>query len=241
MFRRNRYAILIVHGFAGGTYDEEDLANFLELNRKFDVYQFTLPGHNKNLSKVGHEEWIMYSEEKLKWLIFNGYTNIYLIGHSLGGVIATYLATKYKEVKKLVLAAPAFQYLDILGEDSSVKNSIKLAPAIVRTYGGGELFSRFLKLNISATREFMALIKEYYEYPKKLKCPLLIVHGKCDDIAPITSSMYVYENVKSKSKKLVFVNDATHDIFRSKHNEEVFNLVKDFLAKDKITGGVSEI
>ena len=152
MFKRNRYAKLIVHGFAGGTYDEEDIANYLELNKNFDVYQFTLPGHAKNLSKVGHEEWIMYSEEKLKWLIHNGYSKIYLLGHSLGGVIATYLATKYREVKKLVLAAPAFQYLDILGEESSVKNSIKLAPAIIRTYGGGELFSRFLKLNISATR-----------------------------------------------------------------------------------------
>ena len=35
-------AVLIIHGFAGGTYDQEDLANYLELNRIFDVYQFTL-------------------------------------------------------------------------------------------------------------------------------------------------------------------------------------------------------
>ena len=32
MFRRN--AVLIVHGFAGGTYDQEYLANFLELEKK---------------------------------------------------------------------------------------------------------------------------------------------------------------------------------------------------------------
>ena len=51
-------AVLIIHGFAGGTYDQEDLANYLELNKSFDVFQFTLPGHNRNLSKVKHEEWI---------------------------------------------------------------------------------------------------------------------------------------------------------------------------------------
>ena len=51
-----RKAILIIHGFAGGTYDEEDLANKLELVKNFDVYQFTLPGHNKNLSKVKYED-----------------------------------------------------------------------------------------------------------------------------------------------------------------------------------------
>ena len=89
-----RKAILIIHGFAGGTYDEEDLANYLELNRNFDVFQFTLPGHNRNLSKAKYKDWIDYSESKVKWLIDNGYDSIYLIGHSMGGVIATYIASK---------------------------------------------------------------------------------------------------------------------------------------------------
>ena len=64
-----RKAILIIHGFMGGTYDEEDLANYLELERKFDVFQFTLPGHKRNLSKVKYGEWISKSEEMVNWLI----------------------------------------------------------------------------------------------------------------------------------------------------------------------------
>ena len=94
IFRR---AILIVHGFAGGTYDQEGLANYLELNRNFDVYQYTLPGHQKNLSKVKSNEWIKSSEDMIEWLISNGYRKIYLIGHSMGGVIATYLASNIKK------------------------------------------------------------------------------------------------------------------------------------------------
>ena len=70
MFRK---AILIIHGFAGGTYDEEQLANYLELNRDFDVFQFTLPGHDKNLSKVEHQEWVTASANQIEWLIKNGY------------------------------------------------------------------------------------------------------------------------------------------------------------------------
>ena len=142
-----RKAILIIHGFAGGTYDEEDLANFLELDPFYDVFQFTLPGHKKNLSKVKYEEWINYSEEKLRWLIDNNYKSVYLIGHSMGGVIATYLATKYKEVKKLVLAAPAFQYLKVENEKLKISSSIKSTPDIVKTYGRNEIISRLLKLN----------------------------------------------------------------------------------------------
>ena len=234
-------AVLIIHGFAGGTYDEEDLANYLELNRFLDVFQFTLPGHKKNLSNVAYTEWIDYSEEKLKWLIDMGYSKIYLIGHSMGGVIATYLAIKYKEVKKLILAAPAFQYLDIIGGEVHIKNSIKLAPQIVKTYGGSELLSRFLKLNIKSTKEFASLIKKYYEYPKKIKCPLLILQGNMDDVVPISSSQYVYDNAKSKIKKLVIINGVTHDIFTSEADEKIFKTVKSFIKRIHIDGGIYNI
>ena len=94
-----RKAVLVIHGFAGGTYDQEELANYLELNRNFDVFQFTLPGHDRNLSKVKHLEWMEASEKQIEWLINRGYKSIYLIGHSMGGVIATYLASKYTQVK----------------------------------------------------------------------------------------------------------------------------------------------
>ena len=152
MFRK---AVLIIHGFAGGTYDEEELANYLELNRNFDVYQFTLPGHEKNLGKVKYQEWIDASENQVKWLINNGYGSIYLIGHSMGGVIASYIATKYKEVKKLVLAAPAFQYLNVIKENINISGSLKMAPKVVKTYGTEEVLSRISKLNPRVIKEFM--------------------------------------------------------------------------------------
>ena len=55
---RYRKAILIIHGFGGGTYDEEYLANRLELVHNFDVYSFTLPGHDTNATKIKMEDWI---------------------------------------------------------------------------------------------------------------------------------------------------------------------------------------
>ncbi len=234
MFRR---AILIIHGFAGGTYDEEDLANFLELNRNFDVFQFTLPGHARNLSKSKYTDWINYSENKVKWLIDNGYKKIYLIGHSMGGVIATYIASKYKEVKKLVLAAPAFHYLDVIKDDLNITESLKLAPKIVNTYGKSEVIARFLKLNISTIKEFMELVKKYYNTPKQITCPILIIQGKSDDIVPITSSEYVYNSVNSNIKKLVFVEGLTHDIFKPSEDTMIYELVEDFLRHSK-KGGI---
>lgn len=228
MFKK---AVLIIHGFAGGTYEEEQLANYLELNREFDVFQYTLPGHEKNLSKIERQEWISASEDKIEWLIRNGYNRIYLIGHSMGGVIATYLASKYKEIKKLVLAAPAFHYLNVIKDDLNVGKSLKIAPKIIKDYGSDEIIARMLKFNVSVIKEFMKLVKDYYDYPKYVTCKVLILQGKNDILVPITSSQYVYSNLKSKSKKLILLNDVTHDIFRDDNKEEIFRIVEKFLKR----------
>ena len=101
--RKFRTAVLLVHGFAGGVYDEEYLDHQLELISKYDVYTFTLPGHDGNTSKkITGATWIKKAESEVEFLINNGYKKIYVIGHSMGGVIATHLASKYKEIKKLV-------------------------------------------------------------------------------------------------------------------------------------------
>ena len=235
-----RKAILVIHGFAGGTYDMEELANYLELNRTFDVYQFTLPGHDKNLSKVKYEEWIKASEEKVEMLINNGYKNIYLIGHSMGGVIATYLATKYREVKKLVLAAPAFHYLNIVNDKLNIKESLKVTPKILGQYKGAEIFARFLKLNIGATKELMTLVKKYYYTPSAVICPVLILHGTEDHLVPRSSTEYVYNELTKNTKKLIYINGINHDIFRNDRKEELFYIIEDFL-KHNANGGIEEI
>ena len=234
---RFRKAILVIHGFAGGMYDEEELANYLKLNTRYDIYQFTLPGHRSKLGQVKYQEWISKSEDMINVLINNGYKKIYLVGHSMGGVIATYLAGKYPQVKKLVLAAPAFHFLKIDGNNVDIKDSIKLAPKILKAYGTSDVIDRFLKSGLSAASEFMKLVKTYYEVPKEVTCPVLLIQGKSDDIVPISSSRYVYDNLGSKIKRLEYFENVNHDIFRKKRKEEIFLLVKKFL-KENIEGGI---
>lgn len=232
-----KVAILMVHGFAGGIYDFEDLANHLELNRKYDVFVYTLPGHAKNLSKSKYTEWVEKSEEKLNFLIDNGYKNIYVIGHSMGGIIASYLASKYKEVKKLVLAAPGFHYLNVKNTDIDLTDNLKLLPKLIDEYGHNEVISRFLKLNITALGEFVKLNKEYYNCPSNITCKVLLLQGLKDDLVPSSSSEYVYNTVKSKLKKLVYFKNENHNLLRDKNKEEIFSIIDKFLKHDK-KGGI---
>ena len=190
-----RKAVLIIHGFAGGTYDQERLANYLERHAKLDVYSFTLPGHEKRTFKTAkYQEWIKASEEMIDSLIKDGYRSIYLIGHSMGGVIATYLSSKYPQVKKLVLAAPAFNYLVVEGE-SSTMDKFKSGINMVINNDRDEVFTRFLKLPITSFNEFTKLVDKYKDSYKDVNVPTLILQGDKDTLVPIKSSMELYENL----------------------------------------------
>ncbi len=217
-----RKAVLIIHGFAGGVYDEEALQYDLNPKLGLDVYAFTLPGHERNLTHdVTYDEWISSTEEHIEMLIKKGYRTIYVVGHSMGGVLATYAASKYKQVKKIVLAAPAFQYLD---EDSELKNKLdavlKHGASIIKTYQAKEIVSRMLKVSLPMLIEFTKLIKESQGMPAKVSVPTLIFQGTKDEIVPKTSSQYVYENLKGK-KWLVYLEGGTHDVFRDERVQKI--------------------
>ena len=50
----NRIAVLFIHGFVGGNYDYANFPNELEVRKKFDVFTFTLPGHDKIIVKMSN-------------------------------------------------------------------------------------------------------------------------------------------------------------------------------------------
>lgn len=225
-----RKAILLIHGFAGGSYDYGDLGNDLQLYRDFDVYTFTLPGHDKLvINNVTKEDWIKAAETQIEKIINNGYKKIYLIGHSMGGIIASHLASKYPEVKKLVLAAPAFKYFTFKDDKLDVIESIKKVPTLFKNYKTETVVSRILKVPVTTIKEFMDLAEAHLDDVKKIEVPTLILHGLEDEIVPTDSVDYVYDNIKSKSVTLIEFEKLTHDLFINNRYEEIKKLVTDFL------------
>ena len=232
-FRRK--AILFVHGFVGGVYDFNNYPNELEIYRNFDVYTFTLPGHDRVLGKnVHYEDWIKASEEQIEFLINHGYKKIYVIGHSMGGVIAAHLASKYSEVKKLVLVAPAFRYLDFKDGKVNIKglsDSFKDIPEMFKNMGTEVVFERFQKTPISTLIEFTKLVSACEDDLKKVTCPILTIRGLSDKVVPNEATDLVYSGVTSRTNILINIKDVTHDCFRKKRNDELRQLITDFLRK----------
>ncbi len=222
-------AVLIIHGIAGGTYDEEGLLFDCEQVRDFDVYQFTLPGHNvKSIKHTSKEEWIRYSDDRIKYLIRAGYKTIYLVGHSMGGVIATYLSLKHKEVKKLVLIAPSFSHIE--KEEGSFIGALLKSPEIIKAYSLSEFETRINKLPIKAIKEFLDLCDKYQYTYKNINIPVLFIHGSKDQLVPINTTRREFEEIENKHKVYITVRNYYHDVFNGKKlpliNEEIIKFLK---------------
>lgn len=224
-----RKAILVIHGFAGGVYDQEYLTHRLELISNYDVYTFTLPGHDGDFKhKITYKDWIKKVDHEMEFLINNGYSTIYVIGHSMGGVLASYAASKYKEVKKLVLVAPAFRISGYEQEKINLNTALNATPEIFEEYGAKLVANRLLKLPANCYLEFFKLIKELQNTPKDIKIPTLIFRGNKDFIVPQESVEHVYNEIQNPHKKIVLLDKTTHDVFREKLKEEATDIIIGF-------------
>ena len=74
----------------------------------------------------------------------------------------------------------------------------------------------------------MKLVEEHTKDIKDITCPTLILHGEKDDIVPVDSVQYVYDNIKSKSVTLIELHSLTHDLFVNDRYDEVRDIIVKF-------------
>lgn len=94
--------LVLVHGFLSGySYWDRQIKY---LSEYFEVITMDLPGYGEVTSQTGLDEIADFADFIISLLDRLGVNNFYLIGHSMGGMIAQEIALKKPQrVKKLVL------------------------------------------------------------------------------------------------------------------------------------------
>ncbi|MGD1820661.1 MAG: alpha/beta hydrolase [Pleomorphochaeta sp.] len=105
---KNDVAVLLLHGYTG--YPGEMIFPGQKLYEAgFDVYCPRYPGHGvgkKDFLNTNGEDWLATARSSIGYLK-KEYSDVYVVGHSMGGLIATIVAKEF-DVTKLALIAPAF-------------------------------------------------------------------------------------------------------------------------------------
>lgn len=193
---------LYLHGFASGpgsTKAQHALRRFSQLGWELEVLDLNPPDF-RDLTVGG-------MIETVERAIGNGDEPVALVGSSLGGYLATVIASRSPRVEALVLLAPAFELRSRWIE--------RLGPAALATWKRlGEMsiehYARVERQPLAY--RFLEESGGYPEYPEVDGRPVLIYHGRQDE----TVSFEVAERFAARTPKaeLHLVDDG-HDLHES--------------------------
>ncbi len=230
--------LVIIHGWGG----PQAWNNYIEqfARKDFQVILIHLPGFGestlpKNYKKLDSYKYAEYIANLLKDI---GLEDSILMGHSLGGKIATILNTKYKIGSRLILVDCAcFHRLYPMWWLKT--QLVKLGKAILKRLGafGQKILNsqRLLKLFASqdyynASYELRHVLKNVVDNDvrrllPKINVDTLVIWGEKDDITPLIDG--VCTNKLVKKSRLKIIKDAKHFPFILRPN--IFhNLVTNF-------------
>lgn len=226
---------LVIHGYTGGPYEVDPLVSFLRENTGWHVEVPTLPGHGRNLNltleNISHKRWIHVAEQTLKNML-QRYDSIYLIGFSMGGMIASYLAANYN-VEKLVLLAPSGKYLSwkqlFLDFFDCVADGLK------GVLHENQVYLRYKRkagaVPFKANIEFCKLVRFTKAYLKAVDTPVLIAQGQQDGLVPYKTAYYLEKEMVSEQIEVVFFERSKHLICWGDDKDTLNTIVHRFLRR----------
>ncbi len=199
---KKRPVVVTVHGFGARTSHEmDDLAAFLKQNH-YDVVQFNLYDIN-DPTDANIKAWIERAEQALQ-NAFRKTDEVYLLGFSMGGVIASYLATLFP-VKCLILVAPAFHYINLQMAKTATKKTFSSSSSSTK-----------VSPSRAQTKAFTEIVNMYKESIAHIECPVLILHGTKDEVIDYSSSVSEYKRIPHERKRLLLVEGAPHRMLYTK-------------------------
>lgn len=167
--------------------------------------------------------WFDRAEQGLKKII-DQKRKVWLVGFSMGGVIATKLATLYP-VERVVLLAPAFDYL-------SLKTVINVAEKVARTVTKKPKLvpSVYPPLPDHFTFSFRNIVSMCKDSINELSIPVLFLHGSVDETIPVRSSENAYAKVTHSNKLLMIIEEVNHRLLDDEyHNQDILKIIECFL------------
>lgn len=222
---------LCIHGFTGAPSEMEPLVHFMKKNTDWILAVPTLPGHGDSLELKGvrYNQWITHAEKELEKLL-HMCDKVYVVGFSMGGMIASYLAVHYPVEKLVLLSAAAYYvhpkqlFLDIREMISDLFQGRLLE---------NELFLRYRRkwkeTPIAATLQFRKLVYAIRPLLPQISVPTFIAQGEVDGVVPPKTAQYLYNNICSSSKRLFYLKNSKHIICHSEEREKLFQNILHFL------------
>lgn len=253
---KTKRVIVIQHGLGEHSGRYQNVINtFADDNTAF--YGLDSRGHGKTGGKKGHVDQFQLYVDDLADLIAiarneNQNQKIFLLGHSMGGIICLQYALEgtnqsnlnglvissgglepHMDLSKKIKKALAFTLAKVAPAttlDSGLEiKYISHDPAVIDAYNSDPLVHG--KISFQMATNLLSLGKVIYAKASHLKIPAYIFHGKADGIVNYIGSQKLYDGLTITDKTLKLYDDLFHETMNetSPQKEEVLSDLKKWI------------
>jgi len=186
----------------------------------FMYKQISPPKYTKEISDL---------KSALHYLRDLGYHEFALVGHSMGGAIATLTAAEEVNIKLVVpISAVAFPktFTERHFDDTQRKELVDTGETFLRLEFDRGTFK------IKVTKDFVEDMKQYSptEVMSKITAPVFVIHGDEDKTIPVSNGQAIFD-AANEPKRMEIIKCADHDLHEQEHKEKLVGFVIEGLKK----------
>lgn len=237
---RARTGCLLIHGFTGTPKEMRWMGEYLA-GQGFSALGVRLSGHAtqpEDMIRSRYQDWTASVEDGYNLL--GGVTDrIFLVGLSMGGILALLMATRLKVAGVFTMSTPCRLPDDPrLRHIKQISRSIKFMPKNNEAPDAGwfdkQAFAEHKSYPMNPVRsiaELNMLMAEMRKALPKVDVPVFLVHSRNDNYVIKDSMQWIHDHLGTLDKQMLWVESSGHVIPREPAREQVFKAAKDFILK----------
>lgn len=232
-------SIIITHGIAEHSGRYEEITKFLN-DSGYSVIRYDVRGHGVSQGPRGKLKSYRQFIEDLHELVIEEKKKepkkLYLLGHSMGGLIVLMYGVTYQDVDGIISsAAPSYFIKDVLPfrvmgykwlgflpkKTNFADDQLSRNKAVEEAYIEDPLVLKKFYFSLAGNM-FVSGVRYLNKNIKNFSSPLLMMHGEADKIVPTSFSHRIKELIPVEDKTLITYPDNYHEIFNDLDKEKVF-------------------
>jgi carboxylesterase len=243
--RGGEVGVLCLHGFSASPAELRWLGQHLAA-QGLTVYIPRMTGHGADyldMARMRWRDWYLHALDGYH-ILAQQCKQVFVIGHSMGSLLALLLSTQVEVGGIVVIAAglkinaPLFPYARWLkyalrysdqSDKSTLPERLRAEQARLGETVTGRV--RYDRWSTSAIAELHALTTLTHAHLADVTAPLLLIYSAADETVPLENQDLVAQGVRSKTIERCTLQKSGHIIPQDVEREDAFRVMSDFIQR----------